>query len=321
MVHRLKPLAILATACLILVGVLWLAFDRGVTPWAAPDGCSATVGGRTVRLSTEQGENAATIAAVAVGRKLPARAVTIALATAYQESKIRNLDHGDRDSLGLFQQRPSQGWGSAAEVQNPIYAANAFYDELERIGDYRSMEVTVAAQKVQRSAFPDAYGYHEADARVLASALTGNSRAAFSCSVSTEPRPGSSTLSEAGLTTRAEQVRSDVAELYGRIPTGGFAPGGVDSGHMKGSAHYSGRAVDFFFRPVSAENKVGGWALAHWAVANAARLGINTVIFDGRIWQVGSRSEEEWTAYRVPSTSSGEAQILEHRDHVHIDVA
>jgi hypothetical protein len=320
-VRRLKPVAVLALVCLLLVGGLWVAFDRGVTPWSEPDGCTASVDGRTVHLSVEQGENAATIAAVAVGRKLPARAVTIALATAYQESKIRNLDHGDRDSLGLFQQRPSQGWGSAAEVQDPVYAANAFYDELERIGDYRSMEVTVAAQKVQRSAYPDAYGYHEADARVLASALTGNSAAAFSCTVSEAPEPGSSDLSPAGLTVRAERMRTDATELFGSLSTGGFAPGGVSSGHMKNSAHYSGRAVDFFFRPISADNKVRGWALAHWAVANASRLGISTVIFDGRIWHAGSRSEDGWTTYRVPSSSSGDRRILEHRDHVHVDVA
>ena len=88
-------------------------------------------------LTTEQAENATLIAAIGVSRGLPARAVSIALATAYQESKIRNLTHGDRDSLGLFQQRPSQGWGTEEQVRDPYYATNAFYDALAKIPDYK----------------------------------------------------------------------------------------------------------------------------------------------------------------------------------------
>ena len=156
---------------------------RHVVPLLQPDECTATVGGRTVTLTPEQAENAALITAISVERGMPARAATIALATAYQESKLYNLEDGDRDSLGLFQQRPSQGWGSHQQVTNPVYAANAFYDALDRIGDYESMRVTVAAQEVQRSGFPEADADHEADARVLASALTGQSFHAFSCSV------------------------------------------------------------------------------------------------------------------------------------------
>ena len=90
-------------------------------------------------------------------RGLPARAASIALATAYQESKLRNLDHGDRDSLGLFQQRPSQGWGTAKQIQDPYYATNAFYDALVKIDGYQTMRITEAAQEVQRSGFPEAY--------------------------------------------------------------------------------------------------------------------------------------------------------------------
>ena len=118
---------------------------------------------------------------------MPARAATIALATAYQESDLYNVEGGDRDSLGLFQQRPSQGWGSPEQVLDPYYAANAFYDELVDVDGYEAMEVTVAAQEVQRSGLPGAYADHEADARVLASALTGNSPRAFSCRYTDEP--------------------------------------------------------------------------------------------------------------------------------------
>ena len=95
-------------------------------------------------------------------RGLPARAASIALATAYQESKLRNLDHGDRDSLGLFQQRPSQGWGTAEQLQDPYYAVNAFYDALVKVDGYQAMRITEAAQKVQRSGFPEAYEDHAA---------------------------------------------------------------------------------------------------------------------------------------------------------------
>ncbi len=168
-------------------------------------GCTAVASGRTVTLDAEQAGNAAIITGVAVKRKLPARAATIAIATALQESKLRNLTYGDRDSLGLFQQRPSQGWGTKAQVTDPVYAANAFYDVLVKIEGYRSLSVTKAAQKVQRSAFPSAYADHEADARVLASALSGNSAAAFTCVFSPDPRqaqqPGGS-----GLTPRADAL-------------------------------------------------------------------------------------------------------------------
>ena len=90
---------------------------------------------------------------------------------------------------------------------------------------------------------------------------------------------------------------------------------------MDGSAHYEGRALDVFVRPISAANTKRGWAIAHYLVAQADRLSINTVIFDDRIWRAGSRSDDGWTDYDVPSSSRGDRAILEHRDHVHVDVA
>jgi hypothetical protein len=272
-----------------------------------------------VTLQPEQAENAALIAAVSVGRGLPAHAATIALATAFQESKLYNLESGDRDSLGLFQQRPSQGWGTRRQVLDPYYATNAFYDALVRIDGYQDMRVTEAAQRVQRSAYPEAYAPHEADARVLASALTGYSRHAFSCRYSSTPPHEPDKLAPSGLTHRADVVRREVAELFGDPPMGGFAPGGVSTGHMAGSAHYAGRAVDIFVRPVSPANKVRGWAIAQYLVAMADRLSIQHVIFDGRIWTSGDRSGEGWRDY-VPPERSGDRAVLEHRDHVHVDV-
>jgi hypothetical protein len=290
-----------------------------VTPFLQQDECTATVSGRTVTLSPEQAENAALIAAISVERGMPARAATIALATAYQESKLYNIDYGDRDSLGLFQQRPSQGWGTPAQVKNPVYAANAFYDALEKVDGYETMEVTVAAQEVQRSAYSEAYADHEADARVLASALTGNSHHAFSCTVTDTPSSAPTRLTDTGLTRRADVVRREVVAMFGSPPLGGFAPGGVSTGHMSGSAHYEGRAIDIFVRPVSAENKIRGWAMAQYLVAQASRLDIEHVIFDDRIWTAGDRSAEGWRDYDPPE-SNGDPAILEHRDHVHVDV-
>jgi hypothetical protein len=124
-----------------------------------------------LKLDDEQLANAATI--VQVGRKLdmPERAVVVALATALQESHLHNLDYGDRDSLGLFQQRPSQGWGSPDDVQDPAYAARAFYRTLRRVDGWQELRITDAAQRVQRSAFPEAYEKWTDDAELVAAAL------------------------------------------------------------------------------------------------------------------------------------------------------
>src|SRR5918998_3350186 len=118
-------------------------------------------GTRIDDLSDEQRQNAATIIGVARDMGAPPRAWLIALATAMQESTLRNINYGDRDSLGLFQQRPSQGWGSPAEVTDPVYSTTIFIDRLLQVPAWETMPVTVAAQTVQRSAFPDAYAKWE----------------------------------------------------------------------------------------------------------------------------------------------------------------
>ena len=311
--------AIVGVAVLGVVAATGYAALHHVGPLLDPEECTATVAGRTVTLATEQAENAALIAGMSVRRGMPARAASIALATAYQESKLYNLEEGDRDSLGLFQQRPSQGWGSRAQILDPYYATTSFYDALQRVDGYEEMRITEAAQKVQRSGFPEAYADHEADARVLASALTGQSFHAFSCSVEDGPDAAAKKLNEVGLTRRADDVRREVEAVFGDLALGGFAAGGVRDGHMKGSAHYDGRAIDIFVRPISEQNKERGWAIAQYLVAQADRLSIETVIFDARIWKSGARSGDGWTAYDPPE-SSGDRAVLEHRDHVHVDV-
>ena len=161
------PVAIVAA--LVLIGVAWARSADDV-----PAEGSCTVDGGTVTVSAEQARHATTIAQVARDRGLPDRAVVIALATAQQESGLRNLDYGDRDSLGLFQQRPSQGWGTPEQVQDPVYAASIFYDRLVQVPGWDTGRLTDVAQEVQRSGFPEAYQKHQAMAEELTVALTDN---------------------------------------------------------------------------------------------------------------------------------------------------
>lgn len=163
-----------------------------------------------------------------------------------------------------------------------------------------------------------------ADATVVARALTGRAKAALTCTYGGGSAEGDE-LDATGLTARAATVRADVEDAFGDLPLGGFAPGGVSTGHMEGSAHYEGRAIDIFFRPINPANKRHGWAVAQYLVANAERLEVETVIFDGRIWTPGviSGFRGGWREYRVAqgNRSVETLRILEHRDHVHVDVA
>ncbi|SFL26619.1 hypothetical protein [Geodermatophilus ruber] len=122
-------------------------------------------------LTGEQIGNARAIAQVARDRGLPERAVVIALATAQQESKLVSLPYGDLDSLGLFQQRPSQGWGTPEQVQDPVYAAAKFYDGLVQVPDWQAGRLTDVAQAVQRSGYPELYQQWEGLATDLAASL------------------------------------------------------------------------------------------------------------------------------------------------------
>ncbi|MET0951676.1 MAG: hypothetical protein ABWX57_00210 [Aeromicrobium sp.] len=226
--------------------------------------CVASVNGVRAQVDLEQGQWAALMSAIAQQRGLPPRATTIAIATAFQESKIHNIDYGDRDSIGLFQQRPSQGWGTVEQIIDPWYAIGKFYDALVKIDGYESMEITKAAQKVQRSAFPGAYAQHEDYARALASSLRGYSPAKFTCQIN--PEGGGSTTT----------VVKDVRKAFGDIEV---ARDGDDATYP-----LEGKADDVRAR---------GWAIAHYLVGNAARLGITSISFDGRTWTASS-SHEGW---------------------------
>ncbi|HLM07012.1 MAG TPA: hypothetical protein VK402_17665 [Blastococcus sp.] len=174
-VQRWWPALLIAAA--VLVGVAWDSESKGVPPMAG----RCTVPGSARTVTAEQAGNAALIADVARSRGLPDRAIVIALATAQQESRLRNLDYGDRDSLGLFQQRPSSGWGTAAQVQDPVYAANKFYDHLVTVPGWDTGRLTDVAQAVQRSAFPEAYQQWEGMAQELTTALAGGGLGTLAC--------------------------------------------------------------------------------------------------------------------------------------------
>lgn len=240
----------------------------------AKEQCTAENDGVRHSLSLEQADNAALLAATSLRRGMPARAATIAIATAMQESSLRNIDFGDRDSLGLFQQRPSQGWGSEDEIMDPVYSTHTFYDALDKVDDYESMEVTVAAQTVQRSAFPDAYAQHETMSRAWASALTGHSPGAVSCVVHELPAGSPEAL--------LERIERDLGDVHAQVE--GSADDGpvtvaIDAGVLAGAG---GEGTERL-----------AWAVGQWAVAVAASLGVAEVAVADRLWATSSAA---WSA-------------------------
>jgi hypothetical protein len=261
-----------------------------VTGGAGPARCTVRAGGSgshpvTYQLQPEQAANAATIEAVASSRGLPDRAVTIALATAMQESALHNIKHGDRDSLGLFQQRPSQGWGTAQQILDPVYAAGTFYDHLVKVPGYSRLPLTVAAQKVQHSGFPQAYAKHEADASLLTAALTGRRAAALTCTAGPE--------ADGGPAGDPAQVRHTLVREFGKtvLPHGASQAVSLDAVKDR-TADVSRNEVT-----VPAPTHQRGWELAHWAMAQAAELHIAHISYGRYVWDA-DRSEAGWRTVR-----------------------
>ncbi|HEX2805701.1 MAG TPA: hypothetical protein VHN80_05990 [Kineosporiaceae bacterium] len=275
----------------VLAGVTVLALGAAVTTgwawWTGSIGgvpirphCTATALGSTAELDPEQAGNAAVIASVAVRRGLPGRAATIGIATALQESKLYNVSGGDRDSIGLFQQRPSQGWGTVAQVHDPVYASNAFYDVLVKIEGYQNLPITKAAQKVQRSAFPAAYAEHEPEARLWASTLSGYSPGGLSCVLDTLPTSPAASPGPDGFTSRARTVAAAVEAEAGRT---GTPVAGSDGKRLR-------------FAIAGSDSTRLSWSLAQWAVARADGLGVTAVEVGGKHWRRDS-SVDGWTGY------------------------
>ncbi|WP_435885288.1 heavy metal transporter [Streptomyces collinus] len=293
-------------ALLAVAGYLVVQY---VTGGSGGPGCNVVSGkgdGASYEFTPEQAVNAATITAVGTARGLPERAVTIALATALQESALRNIKHGDRDSLGLFQQRPSQGWGTPKEIMDPTYSAGEFYDHLVKVPGYTRLPLTVAAQRVQRSGFPQAYAKHEPDAALLAAALTGQSAATLTC----EGRPAATRASG------PDGVRAALVRDFGRdvLEPAGAAVGGSSAATPTPSPSApdgsGGRTVTL---PVSTDTPSAGgrsldqrgWQLAHWAVANASELHIARVTYAGREWVAGNTASQ-WREPSAKGTAGAE---------------
>lgn len=171
-----------AIAGVVLVGAVGVAYLalRGASKPGLP--CRVVADGKSYALDRAQAANAGMIAAAAGTVGLPHHAVTIGIAAALQESRLHNLAYGDRDSLGLFQQRPSQGWGTPVQILDPRFAATSFFRQLAKIDGWPAMTVSDAAQQVQHSAQPHAYAAWENEARALARAITGELPGALSCS-------------------------------------------------------------------------------------------------------------------------------------------
>ncbi|WP_216609913.1 hypothetical protein [Cellulosimicrobium protaetiae] len=282
--RRRRPLrtaVTLLTVAAVGVGGVVVALNRLDADTPVAERCAATADGRTWYLSVTQADNAALIAVAAERRGLPARAATIGLATALQESRLVNIDYGDRDSVGLFQQRPSQGWGSVEQIMDPVYSTGAFYDVLETVEGFEAMEVTVAAQTVQRSAFPDAYAQHEPRSRAWASALTGWSPASLTCDLA--PVAATEVPAEGDPTqTFQDRLVRDLGDGARAVPFDGGDGSTVQ--------------VDASGLPTAAQD--GGldraaWAVAQWAVATADATDVVAVEVGDRRW---SRDDSTWAS-------------------------
>jgi hypothetical protein len=231
-----------------------------VDPLTRQARCEVTTPRGTLGLSIEQAGIAATIAAVAARRKLPERAVVIAYATGIQESKLLNLPFGDRDSVGVFQQRPSQGWGTAEQLLDPVYATNRFFAGLVKVKNYRKLPLHEAAQAVQRSADGTAYAQHENDARILAAAFTGRVPGAVYCSYP---------------------------------PPKGETPAPDPAGARKHLARALGAAAADGNR-IKVRSERHGWLVAAWSVAHAQEYGLRAVRYRDLSW-TAEKGDEGWT--------------------------
>ena len=170
-VQRRLAFGLVAAMAIVAVLIGALALVRNKTN--STPACTVSVDGKHYGLDRSQVANSETVARSAAELALPHHAVTVALTAAFQESGLRNLSHGDRDSLGLFQQRPSQGWGTPAQILDTRYASVAFLRALSRVSGWEALPVAEAAQRVQRSAAPTAYAAWESEGRAVARVVTG----------------------------------------------------------------------------------------------------------------------------------------------------
>jgi hypothetical protein len=270
-------LAIIVIVCGGLAYAGFRIYQRVSTALIVP-GCQVGFGANALPIDSEQAPVAATIAGVAARMGLPQRALEIAYATGLQESKLTNVTYGDRDSVGVFQQRPSEGWGTAAQLENPEYASTAFFSALVKVPNYLSLPIDDAAQDVQHSADGSAYSQWDDTAQFLATSYVSTPHA-----VTCWYTPAAN--AKANLASAA----TGLASIFG--PTGTASDGAVMQ------AVSSGRSgLEVQVRP---EN---GWTVANWLMANASSYGLTKISYDGYEWSA-SLTETSWQA--VPSGNAG----------------
>jgi hypothetical protein len=263
---RQRRRAVIGTALVVVLAVAGLgvyASFRHVSPSPAAPGCQAGTGAQAISLDTEQASIAATIAGIAARHKLPKQALTIAYATALQESRLHDLDYGDRDSVGVFQQRPSQGWGTTAEIEDPVYATTRFFAALVKVPGYTKMPVDQAAQDVQHSADGSAYEQWAPMAAQLTGYFTGTSPHDVSCWY-TPPE-------KADLTAAVRSLDQT------------FGPPGRNGVVVRITLDRS--AVKKGSSAVVHAQRDAAWTVADWLVAHAQADGLSDVRYAGYEWK------------------------------------
>ncbi|MDX6395252.1 MAG: hypothetical protein QOJ73_6315 [Streptosporangiaceae bacterium] len=257
--HRsLRGLVLLLVV--IAAVIVYIGYRR-ITPVLEGTGCRAVAGRETYTLDPEQARIAATIAGVAHKQSMPEDAVTIAYAAALQESKLHNLSYGDMDSVGVFQQRPSEGWGSTRQLEDPVYATTQFFRALTGVHNYLKLPVYQAAQAVQRSADGTAYMQYQQMAAKLAGTFTGRDAHGVSCwSASTTPKR-----------TNLAGADVELARTFGGV-----------SVRQNGPAN-TGHRAQLLVPPAP-----DGWEVAAWLVTHATSYGIREVRFGGYQWQAST---------------------------------
>jgi hypothetical protein len=277
---------LIVIAVLLAAGayLAYSAYQRYVVQVLTVPGCQAGTGQNVIPLDFGQAADAATVAAVAVREKLPAQALTVAYATAFQESKLENLSYGDRDSVGIFQQRPSQGWGTAAQLQDPAYAARAFFGALVKVPNYTAIPVYQAAQAVQKSADGSAYQQYAQTGAQLAADFT--------------TRPHAVTCWYSPSAQAADQNVSPKLDLHGaaeKLDAVFGSPG--QGGALSGVTRIRSGSADLITTEPGA-----GWTVANWLVAHASSYGITKVSYAGYQWKA-QLTETSWQS--VSSAGAG----------------
>jgi len=255
-----------AAVLVILVIITALAISKVKHfkfPSPISSGCLVHGNSFDVPLDPGQASIAATIAGVARHRAMPVRAVTIAYAAALQESDLENLNYGDRDSVGVFQQRPSEGWGTRRQLLDPVYASSRFFSALAGVPNYRRLPVYRAAQAVQHSADGSAYSQYAPQGAAMAGGFSGRLPHAVWCWYGAKITGRS----------RLDSAEAGLRRTFGMLPF----------------SHISDPAVQ-----VRTHSPAAGWAVAAWLVTHASKFRLTQVTYQGFQWSA-EHGRKGWT--------------------------